>query len=252
MPRKPQPQPQPQPAGPLELRLGDTLIHYHVVRSVRRKRTIEISLDPVKGVRVAAPMRASDARIEEVVRSRAAWIIKTTSTAARPKPKRYLDGERFWYLGEELVLRVVPTATHHAQIALKDVYLVAAVPLEWSEDSEAAVRLALLTWFGRRALERLGVAVERWAAAMGLKPKQVLVRDQKTLWGSCAFDGTLRFNWRSVQVPPALMDYVVVHELAHMKVRSHSPRFREEVGRYIPDHLERRRALREASPALGC
>jgi len=249
MPHKPQPPK--QPSGPLELRVGDMLIHYHVVRSIRRKKTIEISLDPVKGVRVAAPIRTSDARIEEVVRSRAAWIAHTTrDMAARPLPRRYMDGETLLYQGRTLLLRVLPVTGSQARVALQESGLEVAVP-EAALDVPASTQIAVLTWYRRRALERLTAAVQHWSRIMGLQASQILVRDQKTLWGSCAADGTLRFNWRVIQVTPYLMDYIVVHELAHIKMRSHSPRFWKEVARYLPDHLVRRRTLRQAGRALG-
>ena len=79
---------------------------------------------------------------------------------------------------------------------------------------------------------------------------RVLVRDQKRRWGSCSSDGSIRLNWRLVMLDPALIDYVVVHELAHLRVPNHSPRFWTEVERWIPDSRHRRRQLREAAKTL--
>ena len=83
----------------------------------------------------------------------------------------------------------------------------------------------------------------------GDKP-QVIIGNQKTLWGSCAADGTLRFNWRLVMMPPSLMDYLVVHELAHLKERNHSPAFWKVVTKAMPDAIQRRKRLRETGRSL--
>ena len=83
----------------------------------------------------------------------------------------------------------------------------------------------------------------------GNKP-QIIIGNQKTLWGSCAADGTLRFNWRLVMMSPTLMEYVVVHELAHLKVRNHSAAFWKVVNRALPDATQRRQELRETGRSL--
>jgi len=105
-------------------------------------------------------------------------------------------------------------------------------------------------WYRERAVERLGERTEHWAKVAGRKPTGVLIRDQRQRWGSCSPDGTLRFNWRIVMAAPTLIDYVVVHELAHMQVRTHSPAFWAEVGRLMPDYGIRRALLKEQGPRL--
>ena len=78
----------------------------------------------------------------------------------------------------------------------------------------------------------------------------MLTRDQRQRWGSCAPDGTLRFNWRTVMLPPMLTEYVVVHELAHLTVKSHSTEFWGLVSKAMPDAQRRRRRLREVGQTL--
>lgn len=107
-----------------------------------------------------------------------------------------------------------------------------------------------MRWYKARASERLLVRTEYWAQRAGYAPTAVLVRDQRQRWGSCSPDGTLRFNWRIVMAAPALIDYVVVHELAHLRQRTHSAAFWIEVARLIPDYLLRRSRLKEVGPTL--
>ena len=93
--------------------------------------------------------------------------------------------------------------------------------------------------------------VKKWLPRLGggAVPK-VLIRDQRQRWGSCALDGTLRFNWRVVMLEPALVDYVIVHELAHLTVRNHSADYWDLVVRIMPDAQERRRTLRAVGQRL--
>ena len=197
---------------------GETRIDYTLVRSARRKRTIGIVICDSGEVVVRAPLRASRAAIDEVVRGKAAWIDRR-----RREPR------------------------HHA-----------AALAEPAGDRDA---------FMQRASVILEAAVERWAGVMGCSPGpdgrghgpdgrpyglpggrpygRVLVRNQKRIWGSCARDGTLRFNWRLVLLEQSLIDYVVVHELVHLRVRNHQREFWSAVEAVLPDFRERRKRLRE-------
>lgn len=108
-----------------------------------------------------------------------------------------------------------------------------------------------MAWYRGRAGERLPACVARWQPRLGRGPApRVLIRDQRQRWGSCAPDGTLRFNWRAVMLEPSLIDYIVVHELAHLTVRNHSPEFWRIVSSAMPDAQHRRRRLREAGRSL--
>ena len=86
-----------------------------------------------------------------------------------------------------------------------------------------AHRKAIVAWYRRRASIRLQAGVKKWLPRFGGgEPPDVLIRDQRQRWGSCAPDGTMRFNWRVMMLEPALVDYVIVHELAHLIIRNHS------------------------------
>ena len=92
--------------------------------------------------------------------------------------------------------------------------------------------------------------VECWQGKLGRSPSKILIRSQSQRWGSCASDDTIRFNWRIVMAEPALVDYVVVHELAHLSVHNHSRKFWSEVARVMPDYMVRRQKLKEVGPYL--
>jgi predicted metal-dependent hydrolase len=115
----------------------------------------------------------------------------------------------------------------------------------------AATRKAIRKWYEKRAVERMRSRVEKWVRTIGASPARVLTRDQRSRWGSCSPNGTLRFNWRIVMAEPALIDYVVVHELAHLVVRTHSAEFWQQVARVMPDYKLRRARLKAIGPELS-
>ena len=92
--------------------------------------------------------------------------------------------------------------------------------------------------------------VAHWAPLVGVRPRRVSVRDARTRWGSCSAQGSLSFSWRLSLAPVEVLDYVVVHELAHLHELNHSKRFWDHVRRHCPEHKERRRWLRENGAAL--
>jgi hypothetical protein len=109
----------------------------------------------------------------------------------------------------------------------------------------------LQAWYWRQAVQLLQERVSHWGAYMGLKPGPVALKEWRRRWGECHPDGLLRFNWRLIMCPPAVIDYVVVHELAHLLVLGHNPRFWGQVAKVLPDYAARRRWLnREGAPFL--
>jgi len=119
-----------------------------------------------------------------------------------------------------------------------------------TSDDNAAIEAAIERWYREQAAEEFAARVARWAPEVGATPSRVLVRAQRRRWGSCAADGSLRLNWRLMLADLAIVDYVVVHELAHLLVPSHSPAFWDVVAQVLPDHRARRRRLVEAGPSL--
>ena len=110
---------------------------------------------------------------------------------------------------------------------------------------------AVVRWYRRRAEQRLPRMVELWRKRMGWRESPVvLIRDRRQRWGSCAPDGTLRFNWRVVMLRPELAVYVAVHELAHLEVSNHSADYWSVVSARLPDAQQRRHRLREAGKVL--
>ena len=229
------------------VRLGETTIPYSVFRSTRRKKTIEVTLDPVEGVLVSAPVAAAAELVEKFVQRRARWIVrKGTERVLRPRPKQFVSGESLPYLGRQVRMFLEPSGAQKVSVAFDHwSFRVQAPDGLAGESRRAAIEKAFRAWYRGRAQARLEARVARWASIAGMGVPEVLTRDQRQRWGSCSPDGVIRFNWRIVMAEPTLMDYVIVHELVHLKVRDHSRRFWDEVGRLMPDYRLRRVRLRE-------
>lgn len=230
------------------IRFGDTSIDYTVIRSRRRKKTIEITLDHQDGVLVAAPIDAPPQQVAEMVRKRAGWIIrKAGESILHPLRKELVSGESMPYLGRQARLLVEPADVKRVKVAFSHWSFRVTLPYGLvGEERRSAITQALEKWYKARAADRLTDRIGRWAPEVGCQPRKVLIRNQRQRWGSCSPDRTLRFNWRVIQVEPGLIDYVVVHELAHCLVRNHSASFWDEVSRVLPDYRIRRQHLKGA------
>ena len=234
-----------------EVSVAGRSIPYLLVRSAERRRTISIDIAPTGQVRVRAPWRAPLGEVEAFIRKRAKWIDKTRAELLSRPSLRLITGESLPLLGKSHRFWVQLADSDRIGFKVSRGKLHAAVPFRLDEQARTnALSDGLRDWYRDTAEQRLPLLVRRWSRTTGMKPRRVLVRDQRTRWGSCSADDSIRLNWRLVMLDPALIDYVVVHELAHLKVLDHSPAFWSEVERWIPDSHERRARLREAAKTL--
>lgn len=232
--------------------VGDTVIEYEVRRSARRKKTLQIRIDG-DAVRVAAPAAAPDAELRAFVRAKAPWILERLAEAARKAAAlRFVSGETLPYLGRQVPMAVECGDVQRPLVRLHGGSFRIVVPGNIDAGQrEEQVGDAVIAWYGARALEHFPAGVDRWWRRVGCgKPSHVLIRNQRRRWGSCAADDTLRFSWRGMLLEPALIDYIIVHELAHLAVKNHSPDFWKLVDRAMPDAQQRRKRLREAGRSL--
>ena len=235
------------------VRFGNTTIEYEVRRSDRRKKTVQITVDG-NGVQVAAPATTPGDDVKAIVRKRGPWILRhSTGKTLVAVPKRFVSGETLLYLGRNVRMVVETTDARSPDVRFDHWSFRVTVPPGLAGDARRdAIRRALVAWYRVRAAERLSAGVARWWPHVGQgKPLQILIRDQRQRWASCAPDGTLRFNWRVVMAAPALVDYVVVHELAHLSIKAHSREFWQLVARVLPDADARRRRLKELGRYLS-
>jgi predicted metal-dependent hydrolase len=230
---------------------GRTRIDYAIRRSPRR-RTVAVAVDPVEGVLLTAHQGVAVGRLDDVVRDKARWIVERLRAVGQVEtpvpPRQLVSGESYLYLGRAYRLRA-RTAAASGPAKLVHGYLEVPVARELSEPARReVVLLAIGDWYRARARARLPERVRAWAARLGVEPTDVLVRDQRKRWASCDERGVLRFNWRVIQAPMRLVDYVVAHELTHLLHREHTAAFWRRLGTAMPDYESRKEALRRLGP----
>ena len=235
-----------------QVRYGDTTIEYEVRRSKRRRKTVEISMNG-GGVRVAVPSKLSDNEVRDIVLRRARWILKRLDEEQAAAPKmRFVSGETLPYMGRNVSLVVRPEDVLAPSVKFDHWRFLVSTPHDVADGDRCdGLRGAIVEWYRTRAMERLPEYVDRWWGRLGKGNRSpILIGDQKRRWGSCAADGTLRFNWRVMMLEPSLIEYVVVHELAHLTHHNHSADFWGLVSSVMPDVDRRRKHIREAGRRL--
>ncbi len=226
------------------IQLGGEIVVYRFRRA--RRRSIGLVIDD-DGLRVAAPGHARIAEVEAFIREKAQWVLAKLAawrTAPRPPVVSWSDGAMIALLGTQTVIELVPD---RRDIRLQDGRL--RIGLH-PRSEPAAIRKRGIAWLKEKARALFGERLALYARAMGVPTPMLALSSARTQWGMCREDGRVRLNWRLVHLPLRLVDYVVAHELAHLREMNHSPRFWSEVGRLYPDYQAARRQLRDCSHQL--
>jgi hypothetical protein len=223
------------------LAIGEAAVPFELRRSSRR-RTLGLTVTPQQ-VRIHAPSWTPRVEIEHYVLRQRDWLARAWQRMQSRAPKvasEPLTGVR--YLGRTLVLEVRDSL--FTEVRRHGDTLRVHAPLD--ADVSGLVR----EWLYIQAMAVLAWRLKRVARRAGRAPRRFALSDAHTLWGSCTRHGHLRLNWRLVQAPLGLIDYVAAHELAHLVHLDHSPRFWALVAEWCPDALARRAELRRMGQAL--
>ena len=230
------------------VQLGTHVVSY-TLRQGQRRRRMSLTVDD-RGLRVGAPVRARMAHINAFIQTHAAWVLEKLAEHDTRNERRHFvvqDGARLPWLGGEIELRLscVPrtnrTTRGHRHDHWHDDHLAMTVnegtgPAELGKLVRRAVQ--------HRALSLFEMRLHHYAQQMGLEPPALRLSSARTRWGSCSLKGGIRINWRLIHLSQPLIDYVIVHELAHLVEMNHSPRFWAVVSRVYPDWACARDALK--------
>lgn len=226
----------------------------HVLRKPYR-RSIGLTLQVNGRIRVSAPKSTPLSRIEDFLAANTQWIEthlqKYRELRDTYPPKRYVEGETFQFLGEKLKLSFVKSARSRVRIEARDGALFVEVPQEaWAQGFDPSqphpqLALAMADFYAREGRAVIGQRLAIYSERMGLMPSAVSFRSQKTRWGSCSSRGKISLNWRLIVAPLEVIDYVVVHELSHLRFYNHSQSFWDLVGTQLPRYAELRQWLRD-------
>lgn len=214
-----------------------------IIRSQRK--TIALVIEPDGRLIVRAPYLVSDREIQRLVNSKEAWIVrKRKEILVQPNlkpPRTFADGERFWYLGETYPLKIVDDLNPPLHLSRKFYLSRSALPHASETFKE---------WYCQRTREQVTRRVEHLSEGLNLKYRRIRITSARTRWGSCSSRGNLNFTLRLAMAPPKAIDYVVVHEMAHLLVPNHSKAFWKQVEKIMPDYRDQRVWLRKNGSQL--
>ncbi len=228
--------------------MTDTLavdgLTYELRRSPRRA-TIGITVDRDGSLILTAPEDCPEATIEETARKKQMWVhtkLAEKRLLFRPRaPKEYVTGEGFQYLGRSYRLLLVDAEDDSPTPALR----LRGGWFELRRDERHRAGEHFVGWYTRNGEPWIRRRVGLLADRIGAEPASVSVRELGYRWGSCGPGGNLNFHWRTLCLPPRMVEYVIVHELVHLVEPHHGPGFWRRVERVIPDFADRKRWLAE-------
>jgi predicted metal-dependent hydrolase len=214
------------------------------IHRIHRKH-LRIVVYPELTVDIFAPNSASDQQIQEAIKKKAPWIVRTLNKLEGyhplPTPKRYLSGETLIFLGRQYQLKVENSTKQPAKLSGRFLWV-------WVEDKSdtQTVKKSVDTWYRKRTHEVLGRYMEkcyRIASRHGISEPVVTIRLMRRRWGSCSPSGRITLNVKLVSVPVHCIEYVIMHELCHLNNHDHSKAFYALLTRCMPDWRQRKETL---------
>jgi predicted metal-dependent hydrolase len=209
-----------------------------LIRSRRRSIALEIGPDGTFIVR--APHFVGEQAIQEFISRKRTWIDKvynrTRERLTLFRPKQFMEGERFFYLGNEYALHI--SQNMYGKLLFEDRFIL-------NERYLPKARILFERWYREEAFMLFTLRCKFYAGNMGVRYNSINLSSAKHRWGSCYSSGNLRFNWRLIMAPKDIIDYVVVHELAHLVEPNHSSRFWAVVDKVFQNHREAKTWLKD-------
>jgi predicted metal-dependent hydrolase len=207
-----------------------------------RRKTASIYVERDGTVSVLVPEQLTDQEVERLVESKRAWIYRSLAEwralNATKVARQFVNGEGFLYLGRSYRLRL--TEAQEQPLLLKDGHFC----LRADQQGELQARKAFREFYREKGLKWIGERIRFYESRIGVQAGGLRVLDLKSRWASCAKAGVLNFHWKCMMAPLRILDYIVVHELAHLLHPTHSRAFWSEIDKLIPDYRERMEWLR--------
>ena len=210
-------------------------VDYKLVRR-RGRRGVGLKVDGT-GMTVAVSLSTPMSAVEEMIGKNAAWVLKKLDewSHRRIVPQTWQTGTALSFMGDELTLMIdVSTAPSRSRLSVDQ--LMGHLFVRTHSADAAAIEKAVINWYRKQALPHFAQRAFFFAKLHGLTPPRVFLSSANSRWGSCNSRREVRFSWRLIKARPALIDYVVCHELAHLRHMNHSAAFWQDVERMCPEY----------------
>ena len=237
------------------LKYGTTTIHYCQYK--QNRKDIKVSVTLVNGVEVYTPENISDGQLTEILHKKAAWITQKLQELNEVKtvvqPKEFVSGEKLPYLGRNYRLKVMKRPTKKAHLQYKQGRFIATVSDKWSQERiQEVLERQLIDWYRQHGRKKILERADYYQNILGVEPNSLQLRTQHKRWGTCTPNGDIYINWRITMAPIWVIDYVVVHELVHLKIPEHNEKFWRLVKATLPHYEEAKEWLRVHGMELHC
>jgi len=221
----------------------DEDFRYDIVRSRHRRRTIAITIERDGRVVVRAPAKTARDTLHQFVQEKKPWISKKLLQIRQERtdayPRAFVSGETFFYLGDRYPLKI----TYNLRGAPPLAFIGGEFQL--NERFKGNRKALFVAWYKIQAETLIRQRIDQYREVMDIPSVQIRITSAKYQWGGCSSRDRITFSWRIVLAPLLMLDYVVVHELAHLRERNHSSNFWKIVETILPDYRVRRQWLRE-------
>jgi predicted metal-dependent hydrolase len=225
-------------------------IEYILKRSKRRRKTISMQISSAAEIVVSAPYFTKDFEISRFVQEKQNWIEQTIrkqrENLEQSREKEFMCGEYFYYLGQDYPLEVF--FQQYLPVGL--VFWGGRFYLN-CPDHLANRKCYFIDWYKNKAREYFARQVDDLGRQLGLLPRRIRITSARSRWGSCSEENNLAFSFRLIMAPPAVIDYVIIHELMHIKEKNHSGVFWRLVESAMPPYRTQRRWLKDNGHKLG-
>ena len=215
---------------------------YHLIRSKKRRKTISLHIKEDGKIVIYTPYCTPKWEIEKFIEEKESWIIgKMSEREKRTKEveKTFLPGEKFLYLGEGYPLEIQESSNRGAPLTL------AFGKFILSHDRIGEARDLFCHWYKKEAKEKITERVDHYGNRFQLLPEEIKITSARSRWGSCSRDNRLSFSWRIIMASLTIIDYVLIHELVHIREKNHSQKFWNYLESVLPDYRKHRSWLRE-------
>lgn len=234
---------------------ADAPINYQIRRSGRAQKTrIVVSAGKIE---VVAPLTISEQRIHAFVAAQQAWIrdaLKRVRQRAQNTPSLapavYTAGALVPFQGRQVPLTVQPTSAKRLRVQFTGEHFMVYLPEADSNRESERIKTALESWMKLHARQLAEQWIDKHSQPHRLLPRSLRIKTQKSRWGSCGPHNDINLNWLLILAPPPIMEYVVVHELCHIRHKNHSQDFWQLVATHLPDYPRHRRWLKQHGASL--
>jgi len=227
---------------------GKTQIDYDVVYSPRR-RNATLAVYPLKQVEITVPTTIQQEKIKTLVERKAVWVIKQLvwfdQITQIDSVKEYVNGESFLYLGRQYRLKL-NKENGKTEVRMRGKELeVTLKKQDTKQDTKTLIKVAIWHWYREQALKNIDESVSCYSKKLGIKKPKITIKNQYKRWGSCTSKNVVIFNFRIAMAPVSQLNYVVAHELVHIKHKDHSPKFWKKLNSIMPDYQDRKEKLKQ-------